>query len=787
MQSLIYRQAGQSHCRLLAPKSRFHRTLTKSPLFPTPGIASLKSDNAPASQPVLDSFNQTFASLYADDPAAGLAYFLDTCQIDSRQFFRAEPTARPAYYGRSEQLLRSYAHALCFQKNPVQALIIGDHLISYLSKLALPALFGLIAQIGNDLSSLSALSSNQRGVDLRADRRRDALKPFWCKFSQLIRDWGPIAPPLYSIKPKRGHLHKHAQRPAEALYLDMWSLDQAISPQQLQSDLPSLYCFDSAFTLLQALSRKLWLNHLIERPKLCGFWVLDEDLEGQIEAQRPFFSQFELLQEPFAQWETDLEPTLIKNAMRRAGALWRAKAEPGFRSSKSALMQQQMREQNFALTALILGWDSLLAVGLARDSAHWFSANSTVSSASGPLNRWIEQMLEQSPRVDIERKNKSGKRLRLIHIVSQLVDTCHSPTQLLRQLIEHRSASAFDVFVMSAERLTPRAGQYPQLERTSSSSLERGKKMRAWLIEKGISVDYLSSQVSWAEGLAQWRAQIAKLKPDILTFHGPDLIHLELARSFDEPLKVLFEHGSLPQFRGFDLVIASTEDSPHLFGQRMKALATEIIALPFCSDRRSQWAPNSVGKADLGLSDGAFAAITISNHLDKRLSPQFCQAISSILGKCPNMHYVPIGPVAHLSNLKERFKGDVRDRIRLYGPSPSPANLARAADLYFNEFPWGGCLGILDALAAGCPVVSMYDDKGPAQARYGGLLMGDDFAILSNDQKQYVDVACRLYKEPLFYFKASQRAFIRYEGRSNAPAYVREFEAIVAKARKDVQ
>ncbi len=667
----------------------------------------------------------------------------------------------------------------------MQAQIIGDHLISYLSKLAIPALFGLIAQIGNDLSILSALSSGQSGVDLRADRRRDALEPFWSKFPQLIRDWGPIAPPPYAVGPKKSHFHKAAQRPAEALYLDMWSLDQAISPRQLQSDLPSLYCFDSAPTLLQALSCELWLDHLVKRPQLCGFWVLDEDLEGQIEAQRPFFSQFKLLQEPFARWNSNQGHRLIKSAMQRAGALWRAKSGPGFRSSESASLQQQMREQNFALTALILGWDSLLSVGLARDSAQWFSANSSMSSEPGPLNRWIEQMLDQAPRVDIERKIKSGKRLRLIHIVSQLVDTCHSPTQLLRQLIEHRCASAFDVFVMSAERLSPRAGEYPQLERTSLSSLERGKATRAWLIEREISVDYMSLQTSWAEGLAQWRAQIAKLQPDILIFHGPDLIHLELARSFDEPLKVMFEHGSLPQFRGFDLVIASTEDSPHLFKQRMKELATKLIALPFCSDRRSQWASTSIGKADLGLAEGAFAAITISNHLTKRLSPQFCQAISSILRKCPKMHYVPIGPVAHSSNLKERFERDVQDRIRFYGPSPSPANLARAADLYFNEFPWGGCLGILDALAAGCPVVSMYDDKGSAQARYGGLLMGDDFAVLSNDQKHYVEVACRLYDEPLFYFRASQRAFIRYEGRSNASAYVREFEDIVAKARKN--
>lgn len=729
------------------------------------------------------SFNQVFASLYAADPAAGLAYFLNTCQTDSRQFFQSK-TFCPPMRNRSEQLLRSYAHALTFQKNPVQALLIGDYLLKYLSDLGICDLIGLIAQIGNDLSSLTALSSEQRGADRKADRRRDDLLPFWQKFSPLLSEWGSIAPPLHPIIFQKKYADQGPLLEKSILhYLDIWSLDQISCFDQLP-DRPLLICFDSAPTLLHSLSQRHWLTALLEKSDLCGFWVLDEELEPQMEIQKEFFLRFQDLKGPLAQWPQSFNhlSSETSDAMRRAGMLLRSKASSSQQAKERAEHLKLMREQNFALMSAILGWESLLAVGLARDSAQWFSASNAMSDDQSSLDLWIEQMLAKLLVIEVVAHRKENRRLKLIHVVSQLIDSGHSPTQLLRQLIESRNAHAFDVSIMSTERLTPRQGEYPQLERSSPSSFERGRASISWLSEKKIPIEFLNLNKRWSEGLLAMRDQIGKMRPDILVFHGPDLLHLYLARSFAKPLKVLFEHGTLPRFRGFDLAIASTEDAPLLFGEQLAKLATKVIALPFCSDRRAQWMPGAMSKANLGLEEGDFAAITISNHLVKRLSPQFCQTISSILRRCTKMHYALIGPVADMSALKKRFDSDVQSRIRFCGSSKSPANLARVADLYFNEFPWGGCLGILDALAAGCPVVAMYDEKGPAQGRYGGLLMGREFAVRSNDPNHYIELACRLYQEPLLYFQASQRAFTRYEGRSNSAAYVKAFEKILSEA-----
>lgn len=743
------------------------------------------SDDEHSSPP----FAQVFASRYAANPADGLVYFLDTCRSDSRQFFRSKLPWPLKNRSRSERLLRCFAHALTFQKNGSQALLIGDYIARHLRELEIQNPFDLIVKIGNDLSSLAALTQRQRGRDRRADEQLAIFDPFWQRFSHLIKEWGPISPPLYFIKTKSSPAQTAILRSSEepcAIYLDLFSL-HIIDFCRLPN-CPLLFCFDTATTLLQLFCQPAWREQFMQRGKHWGFWVFDEDLLPQIDQQEPFFTVLlkscQKDQLEFLNFDEKTRDQSSKILLMQAQKILQSPSLKAFSPSELASQQQQMRNCNFKFMAFTLGAESLLAVGLARDSAQWYSANYSLSTQSSALDLWLEQMLSsiislKSPKIVFD-----NHRVKVIHLVSQLVDTCHSPTQLLRQLISYRSQN-FEIEVISTERLTPRAGEYPQLDRTSPESAKRGQETIRWLVENHIPLTVMEVSRSWSFGLDQLTSAIERIKADTLVFHGPDLLHLILAQRFPNHLKVLFEHGSLPQFRGFDLAIASTEDAPDLFVKTLKRLGTKIRALPFCSDRRDQWQPHFVGKRHLGLTDETFAAITISNHLVKRLNLEFCQTVSRILQRCLKMHYVLIGPIENEMVMRGRFDRNVQDQIHFFGPSHCPADLARAADIYLNEFPFGGCLGILDALAAGCPVVSMYDPLGPAQARYGGLFMGKEYAIAAGDQRGYIDLACRLYQKPLCYFRASQRAFTRYEGRSNTPAYVREFEEIILKSRRE--
>ncbi len=127
----------------------------------------------------------------------------------------------------------------------------------------------------------------------------------------------------------------------------------------------------------------------------------------------------------------------------------------------------------------------------------------------------------------------------------------------------------------------------------------------------------------------------------------------------------------------------------------------------------------------LGLPSGTKVLTTISNNLENRLTNEMCLAIAEILQSCPDACYAPMGRVDDEGKLRRFFRQHkVEDRIFFLGSVSKPSQYARSMHIYLNEFPFGSCLGMLDAMAAGCPVVSMYDMKGPPQARYGGDYFG---------------------------------------------------------------
>ena len=740
------------------------------------------------------SFLQNFAPLYRRDPARALLYFLNTCRPVTKQFF--QQVSKKTVSDPIEQHTRYFAHALLFQKNPLQAYCAGNYLAQLLLGVHESMRAQMLVQVRRDLTQLQLMSSE------RWPQNPDSNSSFYHfaeHYKSLFTLWGVRCPPLHwlPILPPKSSPELASSPQASSgkvhfvdlLHATNESVDLSASKASLH-----LFCFDSVCTLLQCLQLPQWAQLFTKRNSKCGFWVLEESLPAQTEAQILFFAEFGALNAaksvawPPAAKSVAWPPAAKSVAWPPAATVdnWPIDA-----CQRALLAQVQIGEQWFdeiervkwetrdwQLASLLynLGPRCLISAVLSRESARWL-ATWKVGLRESALRQFVESRLAACANSPSPRQLPSHQRPRLVHVVSQIVDQRHSPTQLLRQLIALRDRQKLDSFVVSTERLAMRPGEYPLCEQISPSSCERGERTLAWFKEQGVESYIENSQGEWEGVLEHLRDQIQSLRPDILVFHGPDLIHMLLARLFPTTLNVLFEHGSLPEWPGFDLMIASTEDAERQCGAFCEKIGMKLEILPFCVDRRAQWSTKAITKRILGVEETDRCAITISNHLEARLSTPFCQAVTEILRACPDLHYCPIGEVRDESKLRECFGQDVQVRLHFYGSCQTPGNLARAADFYFNEFPWGGCLGILDAMAAGCPVVSLYDPAGPPQGRYGGLFMGLDFA--ARDSEEYVHMAKRLYNEPLFYFRASQRAFARYEGKSNLQAYVTSIERAV--------
>jgi glycosyltransferase involved in cell wall biosynthesis len=156
------------------------------------------------------------------------------------------------------------------------------------------------------------------------------------------------------------------------------------------------------------------------------------------------------------------------------------------------------------------------------------------------------------------------------------------------------------------------------------------------------------------------------------------------------------------------------------------------------------------------------------------------QVIVQILQKCPRAYFVPIGDVRDVVQFMKYFseKG-VADRVKLLGFKQHPSQWARSMHVYLNEFPFGSCLGMLDAMAAGCAVVSMHDEDGPPQAKYAGNFLGIESVVTSGKEEDYIELACRLYEDKIFYQNSSEHSLKQFEKRSNIKQYVKDFEAIL--------
>lgn len=378
---------------------------------------------------------------------------------------------------------------------------------------------------------------------------------------------------------------------------------------------------------------------------------------------------------------------------------------------------------------------------------------------------WIARLSKQESSRRI--RHSDADKQTIAHIIPQVVDFTHAPTRLVDSIVSHAKDS--QPVILVTDRMSLRMKDMPLLGSISASSLVRGATTIASWRQREIPIKVADTHLSYAE-TAHWCAKMLKeMHVDVAVFHGPDVINLMASVQCDTPTRVFFDHGTLPESnRGFDYAILSRPERVDFFEGR-------AAVVPFCYDARAFWESEVYPKSTFGLKDEDLLMTTVSNSLEARLSEEMCRAIAEILQMCPHAYYMPIGPIEDVTSQMMLFqKQGVADRVRFLGfRTPAPQWL-RTADLYLNEFPFGSGLAVLEAMAAGVPVISMYDKKGPAQARYGAQYMGVEHAATT--PQGYVDLALRLLENAEQRKQWSDHALNRYEGRSNVIEYAQQIE-----------
>lgn len=493
----------------------------------------------------------------------------------------------------------------------------------------------------------------------------------------------------------------------------------------------------------------------------------------------------------------------------------------GRSSHYSSLSSRLVKAAQPLIAPLKLRLESTLALAYRFMHDDWYCDRRlplrSKSLATAPTIEVLKQLAhdlrEEEPWI-FEQVPQKKNLPRVVHLATHLIDETHSPTKLLRTIFSYGD-SAFDSALLTSEvdQLDPT--RYPCQKRIATHSLQQGQETLRLLQKKSIAYKVNEGQNSFNEKIfTLLKLLVEKIDPDLIVFHGLDPLHQLLSYLIRDALghpsrRLLFEHGSFPYGGGFEGVITSVEDTQEIEERTLKRNEMQCHILSFCPESRMQWSRDFPSLEQYGIKPSWRIATTISNHLETRLTPSFCKAVSAILQELPQLCYAPMGALSppatasadhleedandhaleeeehgfaqnltkeQIERFRERFAPEVRERIIPLGAQEAPSNLTRSMDLYLNEFPFGGCIGILDAMASGLPVVTKYEAAGPPQARYGGLFIGRERACASD--AAYERLAIALMRDHKLYYEHSQIAYQQYEIRACAQSYVFRLEEI---------
>ncbi len=494
----------------------------------------------------------------------------------------------------------------------------------------------------------------------------------------------------------------------------------------------SLLLFESSKSLLQSF-------RFIDK-KHYYFLVLDEDFEKQIKVQKNFPTD----KLAFSSEEKAKDYLLEKEMARLDKSRWPALFE---KEKRKAWMKQKISD-----------------------------------SPSQIEEKLLFHALEQYP--SPEKRPLSQGQLTLAHIVPQIIDGNNAPQRILDMLIEEASPE-FSLQVFSCESLVPRKGVYPFSPFFSKASRERGPQ-RISQLKKRARIVLDDAKLKLENSALRLASSLQAREIDCAIFHEANIINLLTAKISDLPLKVFLQQSNSLLFPYFDLYIAP-QDLPTKLAKKIRSFGTKLVVIPPAVDVRKNWEKEKTDLSPFGIPKQAKVLFTMSNHLERRMSLEMCQAVSMILEQNQNAYYALLGEVnlASQAKIRSQFSPTSQKRVRFLGSHPCPSQLGRSMHLYLNEFPVGSGFGLIEALGASLPIISFCNLKGNAIERIPQAYCGKDYCIYSQNIHDYVRLACKLLKDDTLYLKWQENAKRQYAFFSDQKRFVREVESAILELCKE--
>jgi len=313
------------------------------------------------------------------------------------------------------------------------------------------------------------------------------------------------------------------------------------------------------------------------------------------------------------------------------------------------------------------------------------------------------------------RRTADGQRLRMAHVVCQLVDGNHSPSMCVDTMLKFADRERFDTFMVVTESLAVHGEHQGQAVGSGWSTERAATLIRRFENDLGVPVIVPKSRGSFLSAAAELHARMAEMKIDVAFFHGSIATPTDwllcawrcapwqFDRAFGVPL-----HCPAVDYQFFE------------FEESMENLAF------WCRERNVPFGHSPFGgvdysdsanappldKQELGVPADHVILGTIGNHLPVRMSEPFCRTVAGVLRNHPRCTYLIVGP-GDFAAQRAAFGPDLcggngaPPRVRFVGPTDRTDRMTQTFDIYLNQYPAGGGASVLEAMAASKPVLSM--------------------------------------------------------------------------------
>ena len=296
-----------------------------------------------------------------------------------------------------------------------------------------------------------------------------------------------------------------------------------------------------------------------------------------------------------------------------------------------------------------------------------------------------------------------------------------------------------------------------------------------------IDLDYLQT----AHRLAYL---LKKHHVDIAIFHEVDPINHMVARLAEVPCSLVYYHGLLPQAPAFDGILLHRPEEIIWQQKLLDSIECTPLAVPLEVNVTKLWKEKATPRSSFPCPDDALLLTTLTGHLETRISWPMRNAIIKILKQVPNAYYLPMGtpPTTTKSELFPTSQ-DVLNRIIFLGENQPAAHMLRSMDLYLNDFPVGGGIAVIEAMAASLPIVAMFDKTGLPPSRNVGHFLGREYCIESNAWEDYADDAIALLQDKKARKKRGKHSFSRYLTMNDPARHAERFQESVLHFFHDIQ